>query len=72
MKTIKYILFIFLSVSLLNSCEDFLEPQSQSEFMPETAEQLNTMLLGEGYSAPNTSDDMICFIAVPLKSKNVL
>ena len=33
----------------LTSCSDFLEPKSDYEFIPETVDALNEILLGEGY-----------------------
>ncbi|MDE6065411.1 MAG: RagB/SusD family nutrient uptake outer membrane protein [Duncaniella sp.] len=49
---IKSIIFGLLGLSL-NSCNDFLEPQSSSEFVPKDANSLNEILLGEAY--PHTS-----------------
>ncbi len=48
MKTITYILAAFTTLSLF-SCNDFLEPNSESEFVPEDATSLNELLLGEAY-----------------------
>lgn len=64
MKKLIYIFIVLFSVGIFNSCSKFLEPQSQSEFMPETAEQLSEMLLGVGYPAPTSSDDMMCLLEV--------
>ena len=36
----------------LTACHDFLEPKSQSEFIPETVNSLNEMLIGEVYMGP--------------------
>lgn len=47
--------FLFLAV-VLAGCSGFLEPQSQSEFVPEDAVSLNEMLLGEAYPAGSASD----------------
>lgn len=47
MKKIAYILLIV--GTLFCSCGDFLEPKSQSEFMPSDVDALSAMLLGEGY-----------------------
>lgn len=40
---------------LFSACQDFLEPQSDSEFVPKTAQSLNEILLGEAY--PRLSGD---------------
>jgi len=45
----KRILLIILSTITLCSCGDFLEPKSQHEFVPETVEVINEMLLGSAY-----------------------
>lgn len=34
---------------MLNSCGDFLEPKSTSEFVPKDVRSLNEILLGEAY-----------------------
>lgn len=39
----------------LTACNDFLEPQSQSEFVPETVQSLNEMLIGEVYMGPESA-----------------
>lgn len=54
MRKIFYLLLIF---TLLFSCQDFLEPQSSSEFVPKTATALNELLLGEAY--PKISGDYL-------------
>lgn len=38
----------------LSACQDFLEPKSQSEFVPETVQSLNEMLIGEVYMSPES------------------
>lgn len=43
---------MILWASLLLGCSDFLEPKSQSEFVPKTVQDLNEMLLGEVYTGP--------------------
>ena len=44
----KYLLLVIV-VGLFFSCSDFLEPKSQSEYIPQDAVSLNEMLLGEAY-----------------------
>lgn len=43
---------MILWASVLIGCSDFLEPKSQSEFVPKTVQDLNEMLLGEVYMGP--------------------
>ena len=45
----KYNILAMVSVLSLLSCSDFLEPNSESEFVPEDATSLNELLLGEAY-----------------------
>lgn len=72
MKKIIYISsFLIL---LLTSCSDFLEPKSQTEFMPREINSLNEMLLGSAYLDPVAqnqyvfsyhelfTDDMACTV----------
>ena len=49
-------ILIILWTALLAGCSDFLEPKSQSEFVPETAKDLSEMLLGNVYMGPNDRD----------------
>ncbi len=49
---IKLFIIALLGLSF-NSCGDFLEPKSSSEFVPKDANSLNELLLGEAY--PRTS-----------------
>ena len=42
-------LLIVLFAGLLAACSDFLEPKSQSEYIPREATALNEMLLGNAY-----------------------
>ncbi len=45
----KRIIYILLSCIGLGACSDFLEPKSDYEFIPETVEALNEILLGDAY-----------------------
>lgn len=36
----------------LSACHDFLQPKSQSEFIPKTVQSLDEMLVGEVYMEP--------------------
>ncbi|MDR3184375.1 MAG: RagB/SusD family nutrient uptake outer membrane protein [Prevotellaceae bacterium] len=44
---------------LLASCRDFLEPRSQSEFSPETADQLNELIVS-AIPDPSANIDLTC------------
>lgn len=46
-----------LGTVVLASCHEFLEPTSQSEYVPELVESLDEMLLGEAYVGPYDSRD---------------
>ena len=45
----KYSILAFFAVLSMTACSDFLEPDSESEFVPEDATSLNELLLGEAY-----------------------
>lgn len=47
-KTYKILTASFIALSIC-SCDDFLEPDSKSEFVPKDATSLNELLLGEAY-----------------------
>ena len=55
MKAIRHILISAAAVLSLTACEDFLEPNSKSEFIPEDAVSLNELLLGEAYQRNDMS-----------------
>ena len=40
---------------MFDSCSDFLEPKSPSEYIPKTADALNEMLLGDAYARADNS-----------------
>ena len=42
-------LLIVLLAGLAVACSDFLEPKSQTEYIPREASSLNEMLLGDAY-----------------------
>lgn len=46
---IKYSILAAVAAMSLTACSDFLEPDSESEFVPEDATSLNELLLGEAY-----------------------
>lgn len=53
---LKYNIPAIIAIStLLTGCGDFLEPNSQSEFVPEDAVSLNELLLGEAYQRNDKS-----------------
>lgn len=45
----RYSILTTITALSLTACSDFLEPQSESEFVPEDATSLNELLLGEAY-----------------------
>ena len=49
-KIIKYT--FLLLVVFITSCNSFLEPKSQSEFVPQLIQSLDELLLGEAYMGP--------------------
>lgn len=46
---LRYSIFTLTAALTLTACSDFLEPDSESEFVPEDATSLNELLLGEAY-----------------------
>ena len=61
-RVIKYGLWCFLL--LLASCQDFLEPKSQSEYVPKLVQSLQELLIGRVYMGPNDGalTQMLCFL----------
>lgn len=53
----KYILYSAALGAVMSSCGDFLEPKSQSEYVPKDANALQEMLIGEAY--PTQTDGNI-------------
>ena len=53
-KIIKYT--FLLLVVFITSCNSFLEPKSQSEFVPQLIQSLDELLLGEAYMGPGLND----------------
>lgn len=60
-RVIKYGFWCF--ALLLASCQDFLEPKSQSEYVPELVQSLQELLVGRVYMGPNDGaiTGMMCF-----------
>ena len=52
-------LLIILCAGLLAACSDFLEPKSQSEYIPREAAALNEMLLGNAYIQAAGGDEVM-------------
>ena len=46
---IRHIIPVIIALLPRTACSDFLEPDSESEFVPEDATSLNELLLGEAY-----------------------
>ena len=51
----KHTILACIAAMALTSCGDFLEPDSESEFVPEDATSLNELLLGEAYQRNDMS-----------------
>lgn len=45
-------LLIIVTTLIFSSCSKFLEPKSQSEYVPNTIEAINEMLFGSAYAEP--------------------
>ena len=43
---------VLASTLFLFSCQEFLEPKSQSEYVPKLVKSLEELLLGESYMGP--------------------
>ena len=43
---------LLVAVVLLGGCQDFLEPKSQSEYVPKVIQSLDELLLGDAYLSP--------------------
>lgn len=52
-------ILIVLLVGVFTACSDFLEPKSQSEYVPKEATALNEMLLGEAYPKSSSGGTQI-------------
>ena len=63
MKFTKSISIIISATLLLTGCDDFLEPNSKSEFIPKDATSLNELLLGEAYQR-NDMDGFNIFLGL--------
>lgn len=55
----RLLLFIFFFSVVSMACSDFLEPKSESEYIPEDASALNEMLLGEAYIQPDDGGEIM-------------
>ena len=55
-------LAVFIALSTLTSCSDFLAEVSQSEMIPKTAEDFSQLLLGSGY--PDQNGPSIAFLCL--------
>ena len=63
MKLTRNIFTTVLFALALTGCEDFLEPNSKSEFVPKDATSLNELLLGEAYQR-NDKDGLSVFMCL--------
>lgn len=55
----KRLLLLLIFPVLIVACSDFLEPKSESEYIPEDASALNEMLLGEAYIQPDLGGEIM-------------
>lgn len=60
---IRHIIPLIIALLPLTACSDFLEPKSESEFVPEDATSLNELLLGEAYQR-NDMDGFNIFLGL--------
>lgn len=58
------IVYIIGLLFVAASCSEFLEPKSQSEFVPKNAVSLNEMLIGSAYPKPNMDNCLFAYQAV--------
>lgn len=60
----KYIIIFIMVLAGMSfsACSDFLEPKSNSEFVPKDAESLNQILLGEAYPSPMGTYSLEAFV----------
>lgn len=47
----------------LSSCSDFLEPKSQSEYVPKDANALQEMLIGSAYPQHKSGNNLLGFLS---------
>lgn len=60
---LKNILYVTLIVTL-TSCGDFLEPKSQSEYVPKDANALQEMLIGEAYPKHSLGNRLLSYLEI--------
>lgn len=48
----------------LSACSDFLDPKSQSEYVPQNANALQEMLLGSAYPKPKDNLDLLAYMDI--------
>ncbi len=63
MKEMKKILIILI-IGILAACSDFLEPKSQSEYIPKEAAALNEMLLGNAYPVASNGKHLLDIVSL--------
>ena len=63
--------FAFMAVAALTSCGDFLEETSQDEFKPETVEDYQEILNGEGYGLTTNIDPITHVFTDDVQGANV-
>ena len=68
-KKLKYSLLVL--VVLLEGCQDFLEPKSQSEYVPKVIQSLDELLLGDAYLSPLTVTTNLLYSSLGLFDDDV-
>lgn len=61
---LKNILYATFLVTLSTSCGDFLEPKSQSEYVPKDANALQEMLIGEAYPTQKNGQPLLSYLEI--------
>lgn len=61
----KRIIYILTGIALLSlsSCSDFLEPKSQSEYVPKDANALQEMLIGSAYPKHKNGGSLLAYLS---------
>lgn len=61
---LKNIIYTTFLVTLSTSCGDFLEPKSQSEYVPKETNALQEMLIGEAYPVQKAGHSLLSYLEI--------
>lgn len=61
---LRNILYTAFLAAISTSCGDFLEPKSQSEYIPKDANALQEMLIGTGYPTQNGGNPFLSYLEI--------